>query len=218
MSISVRVMGVRQKPDPGQAFMGVRLKPDPDLKQEDIVNVDLRTCTSAEAAVLLAPEVRQIVRDIIAPVACERDSERTGGWFAFWRGDPSGEIVMPVVGFPAGLVSPERYLKYIHFANEKAVRLARRPADISSFQSRDESDPNRMNHKYGGAIRCGTGGTRLIFSFSGFSELEDEQICVILARRAPQELTDDELEAIIKWSSNGRLVTLLNSSNTERPS
>lgn len=175
------------------------------------MNVDLRTCTSAEAAVLLAPDVRQIVKDIIVPVASQRDPDRTGGWFAFWRGDPSGEIVTPVVGLPAGLVSPERHLKYIHFANEKAVRLARRPDDVSSFQSRDESDPDRMKHKYGGAIRCGLlDGMRLIFAFSGFSELEDEAVCVILARRARQ-LADDALFAIIKASRNERLVTYLNS-------
>lgn len=183
------------------------------------MNLDLQTCTSAEAAILLAPEVQQIVNKIIMPIAQERDPERTGGWFTFWRWDISGGVMMPVIGFPAGLVSPERFQKYSWFAMEKAARLAGLPDHISSFQSRDESDHDRMKHKYGGAIRCWRHGEslRLIFSFSGFSELEDESVCAILAHRCNQ-LTDYELNAIIKASGNERLITLLNSSNTERPS
>lgn len=183
------------------------------------MTVDLRTCTSAEAAVLLAVDVQQIVTDIILRSVLELDQDRTGGWFAFWRGDPNGVIVRPVFGFSVGLVTSKRYLRCIHFANEKAVRLAQHPTHISSFQSRDESDLDPMMHKYGGAIRCGSlgGGKHLIFSFSGFSELEDEAVCVILARRGGW-LSDHELNCIIKASGNERLVPYLNSSNTERPS
>ena len=181
------------------------------------MNVNLATCMPAEAAVMLASDLKQIVIEIIAPAARERDVERTGGLFAFWRTDPSGVVMTPVVGLPSGLVSPDRFRKYIYFASEKAIRLADHPDDVSSWQSRDESDPDRMNHKYGGAIRCGRVWVpHLIFSFSGFSELEDEAICVILARRFDL-LTDAETNVIIEASDNDLLAAYRDSRNADNP-
>ena len=160
--------------------------------------VDFRTCTSDEAAALLAPILRKIINETILPIIQERGSDQTGGWFAFWRGDPSGEILLPVVGLPAGLISPERQLKNIPFAHENAVRLGRNPSHISSFQS-----------AAGGAIRIGSKGTRLLFSFSGFSEYEDEAICVILARRHSL-LTKEDVLDLIRVSDNPELTSYLN--------
>lgn len=144
------------------------------------MKVVLATCSPGEAAMLLYPFISTAVRDVVIPIATVRDPQRTGGWFTFWRSDPSITATVPVIGFAVGTVSTDRFQKYMYFANEKAARLGARPMDISSWQSRDESDPDRMQHKYGGAIRCGEG---LYFSFSGFSEHEDEMICAIVAYR-----------------------------------
>lgn len=144
------------------------------------MTVDLAICTPGEAATLLYPTISDIVAKIIIPAARARDPQRTGGWFAFWRSDPRITAAVPVIGFAVGTVSLERFQNYMHFANEKPARLGAIPTHISSWQSRDESDPDRMKHCYGGAIRCGEG---LFFSFSGFSEHEDEMICAIAADR-----------------------------------
>ena len=144
------------------------------------MSVNLATCTPVEAATLLYPTGDGIVKEIIIPQATARDPQRTGGGVAFWRSDPNLTDTVPVVGFAVGTISPERFLKYMHFANEKAARLSARLMDISSWQSRDESDPDPMRHKYGGAIRC---GKELFFSFSGFDEHEDELICTVSAHR-----------------------------------
>jgi len=144
------------------------------------VNSDLTVCTPGDAAVLLYPAVSGIVNDVIIPLATKRDPQRTGGWFTLWRHDPHVMEVVPVIGFAVGSVSADRFQKYMHFANEKAARLADRLTDISSWQSHDESVQDHMGRKYvyGGAIRCKYG---LIFSFSGFSEHEDEMICALVA-------------------------------------
>lgn len=159
---------------------------------------DLSICSPNAAAALLYPTVSDIVAKIIIPAATVRDPQRTGGWFAFWRSDPLSAVAVPVLGFAVGMVSPERFRKYMHFANEKAARLGARPMDISSWQSRDEGDPDRMKHCYGGAIRCGQG---LFFSFSGFSEHEDEMICAIAAYHHAL-LTDAQLQQTMSVSNN----------------
>lgn len=150
------------------------------------------------AATLLCPTVSDIVEKIIIPAATVRDPQRTGGWFVFWRSAPLNAAAVPVLGFAVGMVSPERFRKYMHFANEKAARLSARPMDISSWQSRDESDPDPMQRRYGGAIRCGEG---LFFSFSGFSEHEDELICAIAAYHHGL-LTAAQLQQIVSASNN----------------
>ena len=139
----------------------------------------LESADPPEACVLLFPIVRNIVTTIIVPDAVASNPTRTGGCFAFWRKDDAVEEATLVVCFQVGKLSAERTLKYIHFANEKAARLSRNPTHVSSFQSRDVSDRDKMNHKYGGAIRCGD--SNLFFAFSGFSEIEDERICSFAA-------------------------------------
>lgn len=139
---------------------------------------DFATCTPEQAAVKLFGIVNTVVRTIVMPIAHNRDITRTGGCFSFWRRDPIG-CGVPVVSFPIGIVSPERALRYTFFANEKAARLSSHLGDISSWQSRDESGKNPMDHKYGGAISCPF--SNLYFSFSGFSEHEDEMVCVFVA-------------------------------------
>lgn len=178
------------------------------------MNIDLSTCQPDEAAILLVPELRNVVQ-LISEFARKRNSEKTGGWFAFWREDISGVVVLPVIGLPGGLVSPDRFLMFNHFANEKAVRLAGRPNDISSWQSRDESDPDPMKHRYGGAIRCTRNpGMQPIFSFSGFSEHEDEAVCAMLAMRF-RIMTDENLLRIIEASGNSLLAQYRSARNAE---
>ncbi|EKD33275.1 MAG: hypothetical protein ACD_76C00054G0001 [uncultured bacterium] len=140
---------------------------------------ELVDCTPIQAVETLFSVINFFVTGTVVQHATVRDKLRTGGWFAFWRKDPNSGSAVPIVGFAVGMVSAERFLKYMRFANEKAARLGSRPGDISSWQSRDVSDRDRMNHKTGGAIRCGDG---LIFSFSGFSEHEDEAICLFIAQ------------------------------------
>lgn len=160
---------------------------------------NLATCSPHEATMFLFPIVDDIVRTIIMPVAQAREAQRTGGWFAFWRHDPSANAVVPVIGFAVGTVSAERFLKYQFFANEKADRLGNlHPEHVSSWQSRDTASRVQRENKYGGAIRC---GERLYFGFSGFSEHEDEAICVLAAERL--ELIDAAtIATIIDVSKN----------------
>lgn len=82
----------------------------------------------------------------------------------------------------------------IAFAQEKAARLASRPSDWSSWQSRDmTTDPKQ----YGGAIRV----NRLILSFSGFKEEQDEAAMLVLALNT--ELIDRGIAArFVEMSNN----------------
>lgn len=143
----------------------------------------LSTCNPNEAMNLLYPAVQGDATNTVMPIALSRDPNRTGGWFAFYRKEPFEDEMVPVVEFAIGFVSGERFAKYQHFAREKAVRLGSmsrhgNPDHIASWQSRDDSDPDTMRHKYGGAILV---SPRLIFSFSGFSEHEDEMLCALVA-------------------------------------
>ncbi len=139
----------------------------------------LSTCDPDEAISHLYHAVYMVAETIVMPIAQKRDPDRTGGWFAFWRRDPAHTVVVvPVIGFAVGYVLPDRFVRYQYFADEKAARLAQHPEHVSSWQSRDVSPPNKMDHKYGGAIRV---SPELIFSFSGFSEHEDEMLCAIAA-------------------------------------
>lgn len=64
--------------------------------------------------------------------------------------------------------------EYIAFAQEKAARLASRPGDYSSWQSRDmDANPKQ----YGGAVKL----SDFILSFSGFKEEQDEAAMLVLA-------------------------------------
>ena len=151
------------------------------------------------ASNLLYPAVYHVVRDIIMPIAQARDPERTGGWFVFYRRDPRTDEVVPVFECSVGNVSGDRFAKYQHFAREKAVRLkGQKDLHISSWQSRDASAPDKMDHKYGGAIWV---SSRLILSFSGFSEHEDEAVCAIAAHRI-ELLHVTELNLIAETSDN----------------
>lgn len=159
--------------------------------------VSLSKVNTPEATSFLYYPIAAIVKDIIIPVASARDPQRTGGWFTFWRRSDQDGIWAPVVGFSVGSVSADRFLKYDFFATEKAFRLSYLRGHISSWQSRDDSNPDRMKHNYGGAIKCGD----FIFSFSGFTEHEDEMVGTLGARRL-QLIGERETSEIIAASGN----------------
>ncbi len=74
---------------------------------------------------------------------------------------------------------PESRTRSYRLAPEKADRLAGRPTDIASFQSR-----NPEREMYGGAIRIPPGKGIGYLSWSGFSEEEDEAFMLCIAVRA----------------------------------
>ncbi|MEK7623295.1 MAG: hypothetical protein AAB408_01320 [Patescibacteria group bacterium] len=171
---------------------------------------NLAVASPSEASTELFHIIEAMVISVVRPMALARDPKRTGGWFTLWRKTPwnvADTEAVPVVGFPIGVVSAERFLTYIHFANEKAARLSVHPEHVSSWQSRDERDTDRMKHKYGGAIRCYNG---LFFSFSGFSELEDEMICTLAALELGV-IGRDDIMMIIASSGNEPLAKHLRS-------
>lgn len=134
-------------------------------RRQSMSNVTAMNWTPAQAAEKLFPVIEWIVREKVLPTASARDPANTGGWFTFWRDGA------PLVGFAVGSVPADQLLRYVNFANEKAARLSKRPGDISSWQSR-----NVDAQQYGGAV-CRD--LSIIFSFSGFSEHEDELICAL---------------------------------------
>lgn len=152
----------------------------------------ISVCNPAYAAELLYPAA-QAALDYVRPAATARDPKRTGGWFSFARANADG-VVTPVIGFAVGMVSAERFDKYRRLANEKAYRLGTLPEHISSWQSR-----NADAGKFGGAIRCYE--DRLIFSFSGFSEHEDELLCTIAADKLGL-IKNTRIQKIRKISEN----------------
>lgn len=167
------------------------------------MRIDLCTCNPVDAVTMLFNSVDHTVREFIMPIAIAGDPQRTGGWFALWRNDPNIDVAIPVAGFAIGAVSPERFLRYQFFANEKAQRLSTHITDISSWQSRDASNPDYMKNKYGGAIRC---DNNIFFSFSGFTEHEDEIICTITARQLGL-ISSRKVNCIIEFSGNSILAS-----------
>jgi len=167
------------------------------MQTQDILTI----CSPMEAAIELTPLINLVVTRIMMPLALEHNATRTGGYFTFWRIDPNTGIAVPVIGFPVGQVSTERFLLYIHHANDKPAYLSTHPMNISSYQSRDDSDPDVMKRHYGGAIRCSDG---ILFSFSGFSELQDEMVCVIAAERR-ELITAGDVDLIVQASDNKQL-------------
>ncbi len=93
---------------------------------------------------------------------------RTGGFLCVADSASGLPYVMALIGS----VPTEKFQKCFSFCQEKAVRLAAHPTDLSSWESRDSS-----NGRYGGAIRV----QDRIFSFSGAPELGDEAMMLAAA-------------------------------------
>lgn len=100
--------------------------------------------------------------------------ERRGGYFCYVAATPAGASLL--VHAKIGLVCSKKEDKYRAFSLEKAARLAGRPGDRSSWQTRDEA-----HDQYGGAIRCKS--TLGILSFSGLPEHGDEAAMLLVAIR-----------------------------------
>lgn len=178
------------------------------------MNTDLRSATPAGAAMMLFTTVFSVFRGVVMPLAFRRDQTRTGGRFTFWRVNLTDGEVEQVIGFSVGHVEPERSRRYGSFADEKASRLGSRPEDVSSWESRDVNDTDPMKHRYGGAIRCGKNG-ELIFSFSGFSEEEDEMLSALTAAQLGL-LGDEQMDRIIAASENQALVQYITAGRSRR--
>lgn len=162
------------------------------------MKIVLQTCNPAQAASLLFPRLNSIVDNY----AHLRDPKLPGGWFAFWRLTLPTGIQAPLVGFALGdYVSADRILRYQYRANEKAARLYENPSHCSSWQSRDESDPDPWKRKYGGAVRC---QESIVFSCAGFPEHWDEFFCTVVGQSLDL-ISDDMVLRIITTSKNKML-------------
>ena len=99
-------------------------------------------------------------------------------------------------------IENEKQAKYFRLCREKANRLASFPTHCSSWQSRDPE-----NGMWGGAVKV----NGVIYSLSGFPELGDEAIMLILAEIHQVGMTQgviagsrvlDECEKIANISKN----------------
>lgn len=103
------------------------------------------------------------------------DKTRTGGYFCFIGWGPALKAVFAV----GRVADAEKRRQYIAFCQEKCWRLAERPNDISSWETRDEPA-----ERYGGGIRVG--GTDPYaasagwFAFSGLPEHADEALVLLM--------------------------------------
>lgn len=91
--------------------------------------------------------------------------ERHGGYLTILDAK-TGQILVVLA---CGTMSAENREKYLHFSQEKALRLFLNVDHKTSFESRDVE-----NLKFAGAIR----GEEFIYSFSGHQEDVDEAIAV----------------------------------------
>ncbi len=91
--------------------------------------------------------------------------ERHGGYLTILDAE-TGQILVILA---CGTMNPEKREKYLHFSQEKALRLFENKDHNTSYESRDEE-----NLKFAGAIR----GEEFIYSFSGPQEDVDEAICI----------------------------------------
>jgi len=102
-----------------------------------------------------------------------RRKDREGGYFYVSDGARDWDHFVP---FQIGFVPLTRIEKCRDLSQEQARRLIAHPDHLSSYESRDPNEG--MWGHWGGAIRIK--GT--IFSFGGFSELENEALMLMLAR------------------------------------
>lgn len=101
-------------------------------------------------------------------IAASLPDNRTGGYLYFC--DAEGrQLLHKMLGEP----DPAKWAKYREYSREKADRLLRHPEHVLSAQSRNPDEK-----QYGGALRLASGH---ILSFSGFSEIDDQHICGLLA-------------------------------------
>jgi len=158
------------------------------------------TALSMKDSLALLELAANHARNIVGLMAMRNDPTRTGGYFTFLRPDQKeNNTVNLVIGFYVGTrLSSEQIAKCTQFATEKAHRLFSHPKDITSFQSRDDSDSDKMKHEYGGAIRLACG---LIFSFSGYKDWENEAMCVLMARHLGF-MQNDHANRIVTASNN----------------
>lgn len=111
----------------------------------------------------------------------EKWQERTGAWFCVADARTGVPLFDPSL---IGQVPLEKAEKYFRFCVEKAIRLANHPEHESSWESR-----NPDAGEWGGAVRVGD----YIFSISGYPEMGDEALMLILA-----EVHSREDQAVIE--------------------
>lgn len=161
----------------------------------------LSTCNDALAEAVIFPKLT-VLMSVVGGQAMRKNPQHTGGAFFIRRLSVSG--VQSQHCFVWGCLPLERMEKYIGFAKEKALRLAERPNDISSWESR-----NVEKQQLGGAVRFDDQGTDIILSCSGFEEDEDEELVVDMAHALDlfaMDLHGNELvRRIMAVSNNARL-------------
>ncbi len=130
-----------------------------------------------------------------------KDKKRRGGYLLIWPDDDSDR---PVLHEPVGEISTdEDRWKYRYFSYEKAARLMLALDFVSSWENRNEDE-----EIYGGGIHIddcpenwAPASGRVVITFSGFSEEEDEAICLGLALSF-KWVTNPTYTRIIETSQN----------------
>jgi hypothetical protein len=170
---------------------------------QDIV----RPALSSTVAMAVNQTALDIAEQTVFPLS---PKEAPCGWFTIWQKACDGsDEVGPVTAFAIGSIPTSKGAIYPHFANEKAERLLVHREHVSSWESRDLSSEDELQHCYGGAIRgmeTEQGDqSDVIFSFSGLSEHLDEMLCV-LTMYLLHMITLDRAAQIAEFSENEPLM------------
>lgn len=150
-------------------------------------------------------KTKEIVDQIVAlrkPIEDSgKDKKRRGGYLVIWACNGSDR---PLLHESVGEISTgEDIWKYRYFSYEKAARMLLDEKIISSWENRNEDE-----EIYGGGIyvadcpaNWAPASGSVIIAFSGFSEEEDEAICLALALSF-MWITSPTYAKIIKISKN----------------
>lgn len=123
--------------------------------------------------------------------------ERKGGYFCAQESNFNIPFLVSQIGEPA----EEKRRKYFPLSQEKAFRVYVICGTETSYQTR-----NPAEDKWGGAIRVG----KYIFSFSGFPELVDEAVMIVLALRL-RIINLETAKRLGSYSNNPHIIQLYSS-------
>ncbi len=134
-------------------------------------------------------EARRAVQEVAT--ACGEEHAQKGVYLRFFRFPQTEsqyrDLIRCCEGWVGGCSNREKFDAYYIVSMEKAIRLARNPQCISSYEA--ERDPSKC--QYGGAIRtpCWVNGfdknpaDQYLTSVSGLTELGDEAAALLVHNR-----------------------------------
>ncbi|MBT4153214.1 MAG: hypothetical protein HOE53_01035 [Candidatus Magasanikbacteria bacterium] len=166
----------------------------------------LRPALSSTVAMAVNQTALDIAEQTVFPLSSQK---APSCWFTVWQLAHGTDEVGPVAAFAIGAIPTTKGTIYPHFANEQAERLLVHPDHLSSWESRDVSGDDELQHSHGGAIRGmeteqGDHSDVIVSSY-GLSEHLDEMLCV-LTMYLLHMITLDRAAQIAEFSENEPLM------------